>query len=159
MAQAAGFANISYAQFQRYLDGPYPPPRQDNKKFRSDDLGKWLRERVAREMRVTIERDPDALDGPQELARKNKELADKTALENEVRRGELVEAEEVLGKWVRILMKVRTRILSMPTSLAPILAAEDDQASIQDTLEEAVREALSELSEDWQNYEDEDGEP
>ena len=144
--QAASFIGVSYQQFMNYLDGEYPPPRQPNKKFRSDDLGKWLRGKVEREILVFANTDPDFIDGRHEKARKDKEAADKLALENRVRRGELVEAADVEEEWTNILMRVRSRLLSMPTALAPLVSPEDDPATIEDIISGSVREALDELS-------------
>lgn len=144
--QAASFTGVSYRQFMNYLDGPFPPPRQGNKKFRSDDLGKWLRDKVTRELRVEIDEDPTKINAAHERARKDKESADKLSLENRVRRGELVEASEVKLGWMSIVMKVRTRLMGLPASIAPLIAVEDDPAICQSLLDDHVREALDELS-------------
>lgn len=152
--QAASFVGVTYRQMQNYLTGPYPPPRQHNKKHRSDDLGKWLIERTQRAMRVEITKDPDKLNATHELARKNKELADKAALENQVRREELIEVGAVKTGWSMILMKVRTRLLSLPTSLAAEIASESDQANVQEILQNGVNDALTELVADWSDDDD-----
>ena len=107
-------------------------------------------------MRVEIKKDPTKLDANQELARKNKELADKTALENEVRRGKLIEADVVKMAWSMILMRVKTRLLSLPTSMAAMVAHEDDQAVVQEMLREGVADALGELSSDWTDADDDE---
>ena len=43
-------------------------------------------------------------------------------------------------------MRVRSRLLSMPTALAPLVSPEDDPAVIEDIISGSVREALDELS-------------
>ena len=145
--EAASFIGVSYQQFMNYVgQADDPVPRQPNKKFRSDDLGKWLRGKVEREILVFANTDPDFIDGRHEKARKDKEAADKLALENRVRRGELVEAGDVETEWTNILMRVRSRLLSMPTALAPLVSPEDDPAVIEDIISGSVREALDELS-------------
>ena len=85
---------------------------------------------------------PDA-----ERARKDKELADKYALENRVRRGELLEAAEVEAKWSDMVIYARTRLLSMPKRLAQQVAGETDPASCEKLMTEVCDEALRELSE------------
>jgi hypothetical protein len=89
------------------------------------------------------------LNPQQELARKNKELADKTALENEVRRGELIETDDVEAAWSDILMRVKSRMLRIPSAVAPLILGEEDQVVIQEAVEDMVRDALSEMSADW----------
>ena len=63
-----------------------------------------------------------------------------------MRRGELVEIGITETAWTLILMRVRTRLLAMPSSLAPLLSAEDDPANINKIIEDSVHEALAELS-------------
>lgn len=154
-AQAAAFLGISYPRLQQLLREDDPPPRLDNKTYPSDKLGEWTRRRaVLKAMGVrrdTPEQNID-LDAPvmlnpiQERARKDKELADKAALENQVRRGELVEASIVGAKWKEIMLRVRSRMMRIPWASAPLLVGEEDQIKIQMTIEDQVRDALQELS-------------
>ncbi len=147
--QAAAFVGVSTVMFHRYLNGPYPPPRRDNKKYMSDSLGRWFKQKIIRDITVVSDDGKGALNPQQELARKNKELADKTALENEVRRGELIETDDVEAAWTDILARVRARMLRLPSAVAPLVMGEDDQIVIQETIEDMVRDALSEMSADW----------
>ena len=72
----------------------------------SGALGQWFKEKINRDMSVVSTDGGEMLNPQQELARKNKELADKTALENEVRRGELIETDVVEAAWTDILARV-----------------------------------------------------
>lgn len=146
--QAAGFVGVSTRQFINYLKGPYPPPRLGNKKFRSDLLGAWLVERAIRENTV-MNASGERLDPQQENARKNKELADKTALENELRRGELISYDEVRTAAEAVVSRIRSRLLRLPSTAAPLVYGVDDQIAIQETLDEMIHDTLSELSVDW----------
>jgi phage terminase Nu1 subunit (DNA packaging protein) len=91
---------------------------------------------------------PVMLNPIQERARKDKELADKASLENQVRRGELVEASIVGSKWKEIMLRVRSRMMRIPWASAPLLVGEEDQIKIQMTIEDQIRDALTELSAD-----------
>lgn len=158
LGQAAVFAGVSYARFQQILrDDPHPPPRDEAKKFRSDHLGEWVRARAVQSALGHRKNAPvlpgsdgptDLLNPVQERARKDKELADKVALENQVRRGELIEANVVGAKWKEIMLRVRTRLLRIPWAAAPLLIGEEDQVKIQITIEDQVRDALTELAAD-----------
>ncbi len=158
LGQAAVFAGVSYARFQQILrDDPHPPPRNSDKKFRSDELGEWVRTRAIqsalghRKNAPVVIGDPDGpvmLNPVQERARKDSELADKTALENQVRRGELIEASQVGTKWKEIMLRVRSRMMRIPWAAAPLLVGEEDQVKIQITIEDQIRDALQELSAD-----------
>ena len=144
--EVAALLGVSIHTLQNYLKGKYPIPRQSNKKYYSPDVGKWLKEKIERDIRVDVDKDPNVLNPVAERARKDKEQADKVALENQVRRGELVEIGITETAWTLILMRVRTRLLAMPSSLAPLLSAEDDPANINKIIEDSVHEALAELS-------------
>ncbi len=160
-AQAAVFMGISYRHLQQMLMEDDPPPRTDDKKYRTDELGEWVRRRAVKMAMGGKKRGPKPL-GPdsadldeteflnpvQERARKDKELADKTALENAVKRGELVPAAEVGRKWFEVLTRVRSRLSRIPFAAAPLLFGVEDQVKIQIVLEDQIRDALTELSAD-----------
>lgn len=160
-AQAAVFMGISYRNLQQLLMDDNPPPRTPDKKYRSDELGEWVRARAVKQALGVRKNsafkpgvDPDDPDSPamlnpvQERARKDKELADKTSLENQLRRGELIEASEVGAKWKEIMIRVRSRMLRIPWAAAPLLLGEEDQVKIQITIEDQIRDALTELAAD-----------
>ena len=147
--QAATFMGCTNATLQNKLKGPFPPPRTASKKYPSDQLGEWVRGEAVRAMHAKLEKDPNKLDGQHELARKNKELADKTMLENEVRREELIEVALVEMAWTDILARVKTRMLKIPSTLSTLLVGEEDQVVIQERIDETVRDALAEMSADW----------
>lgn len=153
MSEAAVLCGITYARIQQMMRDDDPPPREENKKFRTDKLGDWIRRRavkMAMEKPTSLSDDilgaAGMLNPIQERARKDKEQADKTALENEVRRGELVETSVIGAKWSEILMRVRSRMLRLPWSLSPLIVGVDDVVKIQITIEEQIRDALTELA-------------
>lgn len=88
------------------------------------------------------------LNPEQERARKDKEMADKTALENRVRRGELVEASEVESVWSDHVTAARARLQSMGSKLAPILAPETRAAVIEAEINKAAAEVGHALADD-----------
>jgi len=155
--QAAVFVGVSYRGLQQLLMEDDPPPRTEDKKYRTDQLGEWVRRRAVKKhlgSRRNAPLGPDSADldetkflNPiQERARKDKELADKTALENAVKRGELIEAAQVGAKWVEMLTRVKSRLLRIPFAAAPLLFGVDDQVKVQIILDDQIRDALSELS-------------
>ncbi|WP_426313856.1 hypothetical protein ACN9MF_20295 [Methylobacterium fujisawaense] len=85
------------------------------------------------------EKKPGALDGEFEKARKDKELADRTALQNAVTRGELVAIEEVGKQVEREYAVVRERLLGIAGKLGADLTPKQVariEAEIRDALEE-----------------------
>ena len=59
---------------------------------------------------------------------------------------ELVNAEDVVQAWTDVLGSVKSRLLSIPTKAAPVVAAESNAGMCQKIIEELIQEALEELS-------------
>lgn len=86
------------------------------------------------------------LDLTDERARLAKEQADKTEMDNAVRRGELVEVETVRIAVGTSIQNAKTRLLSIPSALAKYL--ENKSATdIESQLSDAIHESLTELAE------------
>jgi phage terminase Nu1 subunit (DNA packaging protein) len=159
--QAACLIGLSYGRLTQLLNEPDPPPREADGTFRTDLLGQWIYRRGVKSVTGTGKPGPrpksfmdDENDEStvmvfnpiQERARKDKELADKTALENQLRRGELVEAATVRKTWVDTMLLVKSRLLRLPFSVAPLIVGQEDQWKVQVVLDEQIRDALSELA-------------
>lgn len=80
-----------------------------------------------------------------ERARLAKEQADAKEMENAVERGDLVYIEDVAKQIENQLTKVRTKLLSVPTKVAPEVHACASVREAQGVIEAAITEALHEL--------------
>lgn len=85
------------------------------------------------------------LDLGKERARLAKEQADAKEMENMVERGELLYIDDVIKDFEDQLMKCKTKLLAVPTKVAAEVFAAQDVPEVQDTIEQAIRDALSEL--------------
>lgn len=83
-----------------------------------------------------------------DVARTRKMEADAAIAEIELMKAQklLVKADDVEKVWSSILFAVRAKLLAIPSKTAPVLALESDMAVIKDILDNAVAEALGELS-------------
>jgi hypothetical protein len=83
-----------------------------------------------------------------DVARTRKMEADAAMAEIELQKAQklLVRADDVEKVWSTILFAVRAKLLAIPSKSAPVLALETDVAIIKDILDNAVGEALTELS-------------
>jgi len=81
----------------------------------------------------------------EERARLAKEQADAKEMENAVERGDLVYIEDVAKQIENQLTKVRTRLLSVPTKVAPEAHSCASVREVQAVIEQAIVEALNEL--------------
>lgn len=97
--------------------------------------------------RPALPQPSEDLDLNAERARLAKEQADKTALENAARRGQMVDALVVVNEWTDQIAAARSRLLSAPTKLAPQLVDLSDANVIATAIRTEIYAALAELSE------------
>lgn len=83
-----------------------------------------------------------------EKARLDKARADIAEIELEKRRGETVTVSAVAQVWSDICTNLKTRLRSIPTKAAPMLAAEKRAEDCKDILSKFIDEALTELADD-----------
>lgn len=78
------------------------------------------------------------------LTRAKREAAQ---MENDIKRGELHRTEDIEKGIKTLLFNIRSKFLSLPAKLSPVLAAKrGNQADIYDELNAAICETLAELS-------------
>jgi phage terminase Nu1 subunit (DNA packaging protein) len=117
-----------------------PPKREDGR-------SKYYEPKVALPLIYEVGNlDDGKLDPAQERARKDKELADKTAMENAATRGEMLNADRVRIAVQHILGAVRLRLLAIPSKSAPYLLGLKEITQIQAKLTDEIHECLTELS-------------
>lgn len=87
----------------------------------------------------------DGLNLADERARLAKEQADAKEMENMVERGELLYMDDVIKDFEDQLMNCKTKLLATPTKIAAEVFASRDVQEVQELMEEAIKDALSEL--------------
>ena len=87
----------------------------------------------------------DGLNLADERARLAKEQADAKEMENMVDRGELLYMDDVIKDFEEQLMNCKTKLLATPTKIAAEVFASRDVQEVQELMEEAIKDALSEL--------------
>jgi hypothetical protein len=87
-------------------------------------------------------------DSDHEKARKDAAIADRYELDLKVRRGELVEAEDVKQTWSSFILRCKARLLGISTKLAPLLVAEESPKAVKALIDEEINDCLGELSKD-----------
>lgn len=81
-----------------------------------------------------------------ERARLSHHQANKTALEENVLKGDLIPAEEVLSSWEKMVSSFRAKMLAMPTKTSHLLINVKEFDEVESILKTHIYEALSELS-------------
>lgn len=94
--------------------------------------------------RIQTGDDPDLTRERALLIKVQRETAE---LELAAMRGEMHKSEDVKTVWTECIVNCRSRLLAIPTKLAPVLYEAETVADIQEALKKAVYEALDELAE------------
>jgi hypothetical protein len=170
---AAELCDVVPHTVRNWLDKPNPPPvDRRHMRFPMREFGNWIRReqifktgrgggfqwmpdpgRLAKFMPPgTFDQTP-----PEKITKLDAETrlrtaqAEKVEIEIATMRGELVSVRQVEMAWSEILSIVKTRLLSIPSSVSPLVMVETDVHSVQSILQEAIEDALTELSRQWQD--------
>ncbi len=173
---AAEMCGVSTVTFDKWLDAPSPPPFNHTVSMAPlTALGDWIgRERLFKTGRgggypflPDISRlpgnrgkAPTAADDQKEQhnlvkheeeARYTKIRADKAEVELREMMGELVRADEIEEATRRLIVRVKTKLLGIPMSIARLVADENDVYAVQETLTTSITDALEDLSSEDDN--------
>ena len=88
----------------------------------------------------------DILDLNEARAKLAVKQVEKIDFDMDLKAGSYIPYDEMLHAMQRIFVAFRTRMLSIPTKSAPLIATESDPINIQELLEEYISEALDELT-------------
>ncbi len=170
---AAEICGVGVATLHRWARDANPPPKLADGRYDLKALGAWCRtEQVKKTFKgkylyapagwgpMTTRGKTADSDDPVAIEDKNTAetrlktaQADKVEMENDVASGKLVPVDEVATAWQMILSRVRTRLLKIPSAVAPLVLGDPKLYSIQQKLKDAVSDALAEASVDWQDQE------
>lgn len=91
-------------------------------------------------------------------ARKTAAEAELAELDLQEKKKQLVPMSEVINKWLELIGACRTRMLSIPAKLAPVVAVEESPAICKQIIEEQILESLDEISR-WIDADDDESDP
>jgi phage terminase Nu1 subunit (DNA packaging protein) len=106
---------------------------------------KYLQERKVNQWSGGEDQDGDQYH--KHRSRLTKAKADIAEIEAEAMKGKFHEAGAVEAVWADMLMNARSKMLAIPSKLAPKLRKETEIQAIKDALEKAIHECLHELAE------------
>ena len=81
-----------------------------------------------------------------EAARLKKEQADRLAMENEIRRRNVVRVDEVRQVLGPVFIALRQALLAIPTRVSALIATSDSEKDIHKRLDTEIRQTLEELN-------------
>lgn len=154
---AAVLAGVTVQTLINWHKQDNPPPRNADGGYSARDFGRWLVEYRGSKKRGPKSKGHEEDDTYVEAERRLKlAQAIKAERDNDVANGNLLAVDTVELQWQTILTRVRSRLLKLPTGLAPVVVGDTDPYSVQRKIKEAVHDALSEASEDWREGEGEE---
>lgn len=113
---------------------------------KSSDMSEIVKAIVAHQMTQVRAKKSEPTDLDAAKVRLTNLQADKLEIELEVRRGTLVNSDEVAELWRKYIYASKNRLTGMPAKLAYELSGIDDPTGIKQVLERSVDEVLRELS-------------
>lgn len=142
--QVAALSGLTVRHVNLLVSEGKGPSRVDGKGYDPQQVGAWLKARIAAEYGIT--NDGKVYDFDAERARKMKHDADIAEMEAQQLRGDLVKASDVEKQWTSTLAGVRARMLALPSKLAAQTAPPDRLAQVQAVAQRIVHEALTEIA-------------
>lgn len=143
-AMAAEICGLSARRLRQLIQAGDGPAQDANGQLPAREFGEWLKRRHL--SGIAVGQDGTTYDLEAERARLAKEQADKTAMDNEEKRGRLIDAEKVSVWWVQIVTNAKSKLLALPTKAAPLVLGCKTLAQAKDILEKLIHDALTELS-------------
>ena len=118
--------------------------RGTSNEYDTADVIDWI---VKRELDKYLGSDGESYDLEKERSRLTHHQANKTALEEDVLKGELIPSDVVKNEWSKMVSSMRAKMLSLPTKAAHKLLNIGDFEEIESIMKSHIYEALQELSE------------
>lgn len=144
-AKLGAILGVSARRVRQMLREDDPPPQDPvTKQFPLAATGQWLRTRIAADF-VTSS-DGQSYDLEAERARLAHHQANLAALDEEVKRKNLIPADVVESRWQALAANVRAKLLNLPGRGAVKVAGLESVQEIEKELRALVYEALSELA-------------
>ena len=169
---AADLLGVSEQTLGNYRRRPNPPPfNEELMMYPMRELGVWMREHFmfisgkggAHKYRDLFKKNgyvpkedvapvllPGMANPDEDQDTRLKRLkADKAEIELKKMTAELIPVDEIEIAMSEMLSRVKMKILSLPTSISPLISGKQNPIEIQEVIEKNVRSALEELSGDW----------
>lgn len=120
-----------------------PPPRDEQGQYPARQYGEWLRSQWRAS--VGFADDGKVYDYDSERARLTYHQANAAAMDDQLKQGRLIPAEQVQQTWSDIVSSARAKLLSLPSRIAGVCAGKS-QAELETEARAIVYEALRELA-------------
>jgi hypothetical protein len=147
--QAAALLGITDRRLRQIGKEDNPPVRDAEGQYPCAEFGAWMRADWRRGVGFTD--DGTAYDFDAERARLTHHEANIKAMDEERKRGDLIPADEVKQAWGDMVAAARSKLLAIPSRLAPVCAMKPP-AEIEAEARKLVHEALNELSKSMHAY-------
>jgi phage terminase Nu1 subunit (DNA packaging protein) len=143
-SQLAELIGVSQRRIHQMADEGNPPPKNANGRFPCRESGLWMRDRIISQLGVAS--NGEAYDFNAERARLTFHQANLSALDEEIKRKNVIPAETVQHHWETMAGNVRAKLLNLPGRLAVKVTGHGTVQDAEREARELIHEALQELS-------------
>lgn len=141
--QAAALLGVSPRRLRQRDSEENPPPKDAAGRYPCKQYGEWLKRDWRRGLGVTD--DGTAYDYDAERARLTHHQANNAALDEEVKKGQLVPVELVRQHWQGLLASARAKLIALPVRVASSCSGRDS-TELETEARRIVYEAMEELA-------------
>lgn len=141
--QAAALLGVSARRLRQRDGEDNPPPKTAEGQYPCKQFGDWLRADCKRGLGVS--EDGTAYDYDAERSRLTHHQANIAALDEEVKRGNLIPVEQVRQYWQGLLASARAKLIGLPVRIASSCSGRSS-TELEDESRRIVYEAMEELA-------------
>lgn len=142
--QAAALIGVSTRRLFQLAKEENPPPKDSIGRYPPDSYGKWVRERIISELGVS--QNGESYDLQAEKGRLTFHQANIAALEEEIKRKNVIPADVVQWHWENMVSNARAKLLNLPSRVAPIAMSASTIQEIEQMVRDLIHEALTEMA-------------
>ncbi|MEY3746921.1 MAG: hypothetical protein RL194_380 [Pseudomonadota bacterium] len=143
-AQLGELIGVTARRINQLAREENPPPIDSKGRYDCAKVGVWIRERIIRQLGVSTT--GEAYDLNAEKARLTFHQANISALEEEIKRRNVIPADAVQAHWETLVGNARAKLLNLPGRLAVTVNGASTIQDAERAARELIYEALQELS-------------
>lgn len=143
-AQLGELIGVTARRINQLAREENPPPIDSKGRYDCAKVGGWIRERIIRQLGVSTT--GEAYDLNAEKARLTFHQANISALEEEIKRRNVIPADAVQAHWETLVGNARAKLLNLPGRLAVTVNGASTIQDAERAARELIYEALQELS-------------
>lgn len=142
--QLAALIGVSTRRIFQLAKEENPPPKDSIGRYPPDKAGVWIRDRIISELGISA--NGESYDLQAEKGRLTFHQANIAALEEEIKRKNVIPADAVQAHWENMVANTRAKLLNLPSRLAAVSVGASTIQEAEQNARDLIYEALTEMS-------------